>query len=233
MFYATGTDIGKVRTNNEDYVYAKENIMIVADGMGGHNAGEVASRIAVETAMEILSGIKENYIENIKVAIETANEKVFSMATGERAGMGTTMDICIYSAGKLFLGHVGDSRVYAIRNGEAIRITSDHSYVEMLLSKGEITKEEAENYPMKHMITRAVGVGEKTECDFYEFDIEENDKILLCTDGLTNMVKDEDIADIVTKAEVPEEAVENLIIRANEAGGKDNISAIVVQGFDK
>ena len=231
MFYAVETDAGKIRDNNEDYAYAKGNVLIVADGMGGHNAGEVASRMAVDTAVAVLNDDIRNIKEEIENAIDKANEKVYSMATGERNGMGTTMDICVYSEGRMFLGHVGDSRVYIIRDDKAIKITRDHSYVEMLLSKGEITKEEAENYPMKHMITRAVGVEETVECDFYEFEVKKNDKLLMCTDGLTNMVSDEIIAKIITEAENPQVAAMKLVSAANDAGGKDNITVIVADGF--
>ncbi len=232
MFYSAKTDIGKIRENNEDYVYAKENILIVADGMGGHNAGEVASKTAVDTAVPILKAPGKDYKEKIESAIASANAKVFSMATGEQAGMGTTMDICIYSEGKLYIGHVGDSRVYVIKGGKAKKITSDHSYVEMLIEKGELSKEEAENYPMKHMITRAIGVGESVEPDYLEVEITENDKILLCTDGLTNMLSDEFIAKIITEENNPDESATKLISAANEAGGKDNITVIVAQDFD-
>ena len=231
MFYAVETDAGKIRDNNEDYAYAKGNVLIVADGMGGHNAGEVASRMAVDTAVAVLNDDIRNIKEEIENAIDKANEKVYSMATGERNGMGTTMDICVYSEGRMFLGHVGDSRVYIIRDDKAIKITRDHSYVEMLLSKGEITKEEAENYPMKHMITRAVGVEATVECDFYEFEVKKNDKLLMCTDGLTNMVSDEIIAKIITEAENPQVAAMKLVSAANDAGGKDNITVIVADGF--
>ena len=127
MFYAVETDAGKIRDNNEDYAYAKGNVLIVADGMGGHNAGEVASRMAVDTAVAVLNDDIRNIKEEIENAIDKANEKVYSMATGERNGMGTTMDICVYSGEKMFLGHVGDSRVYIIRDDKAIKITRDHS----------------------------------------------------------------------------------------------------------
>lgn len=229
MYYAGKTDKGIVRNNNEDYFYAKDNLLIVADGMGGHNAGEVASKLAVDTVVFALENAGKDYGASIMQAIKEANEKVYSLATGEHEGMGTTLDICICDSGKLYLGHVGDSRVYVIRKNEAIRITEDHSYVELLVQKGEITKEEAKNYPMKNMITRAIGVNKEVEGDYYEFSLEAGDKVLLCTDGLSNMVSDEEIVYIVSGSKSADEAVDMLVERANISGGKDNITVIVAE----
>ncbi len=233
MQFSIKSNKGKVRDNNEDYAFGRDNILIVADGMGGHNAGEIASREAVETASEILLGKETDNVKDlIGESISEANKKVFSMATEEKSGMGTTMDICLYKNGVLNIGHVGDSRVYVIRDKEAKCLTKDHSYVEMLVQKGEITKEEAQNYPMKNMITRAVGVAENCEVDFYELKIEKGDKILLCTDGLTNMVTDSEIAYIISREENPERAASKLVKKANDAGGLDNITCIVAYDFD-
>jgi len=154
------------------------------------------------------------------------------MATGDRDGMGTTFDVCIYDNGYLYTGHVGDSRVYLIREGKAIKITEDHSYVEMLIAKGELTKEEADNYPMKNMITRAIGVNESVECDFYKTEIMSGDKIVLCTDGLTNMVNDERIAEVMSGKKKLNDAVKILVKEANDAGGKDNITVVAAEKFE-
>ena len=229
MIFAAKTDKGKVRENNEDFFYANENVLIVADGMGGHNAGEVASRIATETIVETLSGFMSNYGYIIDKAINKANEKVFSLAKDDRAGMGTTVDICMTDGEKLYIGHVGDSRVYLIRDGEIKKITEDHSYVEMLIKKGEITEEEAKNYQMKNMITRAIGVGKEVKGDFYEIGLEKSDKVLLCTDGLTNMLTDNEILKIVSGAKNIATAVDKLVSKANSAGGKDNITVILAE----
>ena len=231
MYFAGKTDKGKVRDNNEDFFFAGGKLLVIADGMGGHNAGEVASKMAVDTVVSLLENAEGDYEKLLIESIAEANKNVFEMASGEREGMGTTIDIGICDSGKLYLGHVGDSRVYVIRNNAAVKITEDHSYVEMLLKKGEITPEEAENYPMKNMITRAIGVGKEVEGDFYEFSLEAGDKILFCTDGLTNMVSDEEIADIVGKSESAEKAASALVERANAAGGKDNITVIVAEEF--
>lgn len=231
MYFAGKTDIGLVRSNNEDFFYAKGNLLIIADGMGGHNAGEVASKLAVDTVISVLEGIKENYKESLILAIKEANEIVFEKATGEQSGMGTTIDICICDKDKIYLGHVGDSRVYAIREGKAIRITEDHSYVEMLVQKGEITADEAKDYPMKNMITKAIGVSKSIEGDFYEFALKRDDKILLCTDGLTNMLSDDEIVKVISESENVDIATDALVEKANAAGGKDNITVIVAEKF--
>ncbi len=231
MNFAAKTDKGKVRDNNEDFYFVKDNIMIVADGMGGHNAGEVASKLAVEIAYKVLCESEGSFEEKIGKAICEANREVHSMATGDRAGMGTTIDIGIYDNGCLYIGHVGDSRVYVIRDMQAEKITEDHSYVEMLVSKGELTKEEAENYPMKNMITRAIGVDETVECDFYRVEVKKGDKVLFCTDGLSNMVSEERMTEIVSEKNV-DDAVNILVKEAIEAGGKDNITVIAAENFD-
>ena len=232
MIYSAKTDKGIVRENNEDFLFVGDNLLIIADGMGGHNAGEVASRLAVETAVSVIEGSRSNYKGKIKEAVKEANKRVREMAIDDREGMGTTFDVCIYDSGKLYIGHIGDSRVYIIRDGKAIKITEDHSYVEMLVAKGEITKEEAANYPMKNMITRAIGVGESVECDFYETEIMSEDKVVLCTDGLTNMVREDRIAEVITREANLEEAVEILVKEALDAGGKDNITIIAAKNFD-
>lgn len=232
MQFSIKTHMGKVRANNEDYALAKDNVFIIADGMGGHNAGEIASREAVETAAGVLLAKEKDKRDLINEAISQANKKVLALATDERSGMGTTIDICVYEEGTLYLGHVGDSRVYVIRDKKAICLTNDHSYVEMLVQKGEITREEAKSYPMKHMITRAVGVGETCEADFSSFKVEKGDRILLCTDGLTNMVSDEEIAYIISREDAPLMAASKLVEKANEAGGLDNITCLVAYELD-
>ena len=231
MIYSAKTDKGIVRNNNEDSLYAGDNLLIVADGMGGHNAGEVASSLAIETAVSSLKGATGDYEKRIIIAIKEANSKVHELAKEDKEGMGTTIDICICDNGKIYGGHVGDSRVYVIRDGKIIQLTEDHSFVETLIKKGEITREEAKNYPMKHMITKAIGVGKDIEGDFYEFALNKEDKVLLCTDGLTNMVSDEEIERIVKESININAATERLIEKANKAGGKDNITIILAEKF--
>lgn len=226
MNFSYMTDKGKKREKNEDFLYADGTLFIVADGMGGHNAGEVASRMAVEIISERLKGLKGNFREEISDAVAFANSEIYKAAKGEFSGMGTTADICIYDGKSLHIGHVGDSRVYLLQNGELSKLTVDHSYVEMLFRKGEITREEADNYPMKNMITRAVGVGNGITTDYYEKSVSEGDIILMCTDGLTNAVKENEIKEII-KANSPSDAAKKLIDTANANGGPDNISVII------
>ena len=199
MIFASKTDVGKKRQNNEDSVLAKENLLIVADGMGGHNAGEVASSVAVSTVDEMLSATQSDFAKNLINAVETANEKIFSMAKDDRLGMGTTLEVVLYKEDTYYIAHVGDSRIYLIRDGKMEKLTKDHSYVELLRQKGELTEEEAKNYPMKNMITKAVGVAGEVKADYKEVMAKKGDILVLTSDGLTNMVSDEEIKEIVTK----------------------------------
>ncbi len=226
MIFSYMTDRGKKREKNEDSVYADGTLFIIADGMGGHNAGEVASRMATDIISERLKGIKENRREEITDAVAFANAEIYKAAEGQFSGMGTTVDVCLFDGKSLHIGHVGDSRVYLLHDGELTKLTVDHSYVEMLLSKGEITREEADNYPMKNMITRAVGVSGGITTDYYEKSVSEGDILLLCTDGLTNAVSEKDIKNILGSEKDIENAVKRLIDTANANGGPDNITVI-------
>lgn len=226
MIFSYMTDRGKKREKNEDSVYADGTLFIIADGMGGHNAGEVASRMATDIISERLKGIKENRREEITDAVAFANAEIYKAAEGQFSGMGTTVDVCLFDGKSLHIGHVGDSRVYLLHDGELTKLTVDHSYVEMLLSKGEITREEADNYPMKNMITRAVGVSGGITTDYYEKSVSEGDILLLCTDGLTNAVSENDIKNILGSEKDIENAVKRLIDTANANGGPDNITVI-------
>ncbi len=227
MVIAYKSDIGKKRENNEDSLYVKGNLLIVADGMGGYNGGEIASKMAVDILGKTLSDVNGEYRQKINRAIEQSNKEIFEKAKDSLLGMGTTVDVCILDKDVLHIGHVGDSRVYILRNGKLEKITVDHSYVEMLLSKGEITDEEAKDYPIKNMITRAVGAGEKIKIDYYVKNIEAEDKLLMCTDGLTNMMSEDEIAHILMKSKTPDEAVNTLVKKANDNGGEDNVTVIV------
>lgn len=229
MLFACMSDKGKKREKNEDSVYAADGLFVVADGMGGHSAGEVASSMATQIISDCLSDVKENFREEISDAIAYANNKIYSSAEGKLSGMGTTVDVCIYDGKYIHIGHVGDSRVYIIKNGALNQITVDHSYVEMLLQKGEITKAEAKNYPMKNMITRAVGVNGGISTDYYETAFGKDDVLLMCTDGLTNAVSEEQILEIVNGEESLEKMAEKLIYAANENGGPDNITVVVAR----
>ena len=235
------TDIGKARENNQDYYYIpnqteKLNLCILADGMGGYNGGEVASKLATETVKKYIKTnfpkeecSKEAILSLIKNAMEYANMVVYekSKEVKELEGMGTTLDICLIYNNKVYIGHIGDSRIYRIRKNIIRRITTDHSYVEKLVKDGTITREEAFYHPKKNMLMKALGCNESIEPDILVKEFLENDIMLMCSDGLTNMLTEEAIYDIVQ--EQPETACENLVKRANENGGYDNISVILIK----
>ncbi len=228
---AMKTDIGLVRSNNEDCVCSPaDGVFIVADGMGGPAAGEVASRIAAESALDVLK--KEPVsIDALNDIFTSANERILEYA-GEHTecnGMGTTMTVlAVLQDNRYLWAHVGDSRIYRLHAGELSQVTRDDSYVEELVEKGEITHEEARNHPRKNMLTRAVGVEKSLKAESSSSEYEAGDIFLLSSDGLTNMVTDDDIQDILSDDSTPNEKVDRLIKMALDAGGRDNISVIVV-----
>ena len=228
---AMKTDIGLVRSNNEDCVCSPaDGVFIVADGMGGPAAGEVASRIAAESALDVLK--KEPVsIDALNDIFTSANERILKYA-GEHTecnGMGTTMTVlAVLQDNRYLWAHVGDSRIYRLHAGELSQVTRDDSYVEELVEKGEITHEEARNHPRKNMLTRAVGVEKSLKAESSSSEYEAGDIFLLSSDGLTNMVTDDDIQDILSDDSTPDEKVDRLIKMVLDAGGRDNISVIVV-----
>lgn len=234
------TDIGRERKLNEDYYYAskpddKIKLFILADGMGGYNGGEVASKMAVEKAKTY---IEKNFSKNkeskekieqlLKDAIKYANEEVYkkSISKKDLQGMGTTLDICLIYNSKIFIAHIGDSRVYRIRKDFIRKITRDDSYVQTLIEDGKITKEEAFNHPKKNMITKALGCTPEVEPEIYTKTFIKNDIILMTSDGLTNMVKEEEIKNIIKNDQ--ENSAESLVQKANENGGYDNITVVII-----
>lgn len=223
------THVGKVRKNNEDaLIFIEPEIFAVADGMGGQAAGEIASRILIDTVKNFLPTIPEPLNEDIlKKAILKSNAAILREAAENPnyRGMGTTATILHLYDRRAYYAHVGDSRLYRLRNKNFEQMTQDHSYVENLVRKGEITPAEARVHPMKNILTQAVGAVEEITVDTAGFSIEAGDIFLLCTDGLTNMVEDKKIAEILLTAENP---AESLIQAALENGGLDNVSVIVV-----
>ena len=232
------TDIGKKRNLNQDAVYTSErpvgklpNLFLVADGMGGHNAGDYASRRAVETIVEHIEGAtEENPAEILGNAIAAANTRVRREAeeNPERKGMGTTVVAACCDGKALHVANVGDSRLYLIDQGIE-QITRDHSLVEEMIRMGEIQRKDAKSHPDRNVITRAVGVHVPVRVDFFDVKLEKGDKLLLCSDGLTNMVEDEDILQLVKKSASLKEAAERLVTEANKNGGKDNISVVLAE----
>ena len=234
------TDIGRKREINQDYVFATDetignlpNLLVVADGMGGHRAGDFASRFTVEVLAEEVQNSKETHPEQILGnAIQTANERLMEEAAKDSRleGMGTTLVAATILDHVLYFANVGDSRLYLI-NKEIRQLSKDHSMVEEMVRLGGLTEEEAKHHPDKNIITRAMGVKDKVEPDFFENRLKGGDTILMCSDGLTNMVDDDEIFQIVKSARDIVEAVETLIQRANENGGSDNIGIVLAQPY--
>lgn len=234
------TDIGQHREMNQDYVYTSENpvgnlpnLFIVADGMGGHNAGDYASKYTVETIVEVISGSElTEPIAIMEEAIQTANRLLLERAGEDETmrGMGTTVVVLTILGSRLCIANVGDSRLYIV-NQTIQQITKDHSLVEEMVRMGEMDKEVAKDHPDKNIITRAVGAAPAVSVDFFEIEVEEGDRILMCSDGLTNMISDEDIRSIIIGQRDIAEQAEKLVETANRNGGKDNITVIVIEPF--
>ena len=234
------TDIGRKRKVNQDYVYTSEipignlpNLFIVADGMGGHNAGDFASKVTVETMLkEIEQSVEQNPNAIFEKAINTANECVHRMAATnpELEGMGTTVVAATCVGTVLKVANVGDSRLYVV-NKEIRQITRDHSLVEEMVRMGGLDRANVRNHPDKNIITRAVGVGDTVEADFFTVELEEGDVVMMCSDGLTNMLEDEEIRMLLSGARDIVEKAQELVKAANENGGKDNISVILIEPF--
>jgi len=234
------TDIGRARENNEDFYYtSNENeylkLYILADGMGGYKGGEIASKLATTSAKSYIESnfgqiedSKEAIMKLIKDAIEYANMVVYekSKESKELANMGTTLEVCLIYNNRAFIGHIGDSRIYRFRKGFMRKLTQDHTYVQELLKDGGITKEEAMYHPKKNMLMKALGCTPFAEPDVMVKGFLKNDVILMCSDGLTNMVNQEEIHKIIMENISNYE--EELVNRANEMGGYDNITVIVL-----
>ena len=234
------TDIGRKRKVNQDYIYTSEkpvgnlpNVFIVADGMGGHNAGDYASKVTVETMLaEMENSFEKNPTLIFRKAIEEANDVIRKRASEDEKleGMGTTVVVASCMGRFLQVANVGDSRLYVV--GSKIRqITRDHSYVEEMVRIGELDRADARNHPDKNIITRAIGVLPEVSADFFETVLVPGDTVLLCSDGLTNMVDDADIKRIVLGQRDIVEKTQRLIDAANENGGKDNITVVLIEPF--
>ena len=247
--YAAKTDVGMKRTHNEDYfsLIEDEQLFIVADGMGGHASGEVASKMAAETIGEFYQRTREDeeatwpykmdrslsYIENRLVcAIKLANLRIFETACRDirYKGMGTTIVSTLVCGDKVYVCHVGDSRVYRVRDGQIVQLTRDHSLLEDYKeAKPDMTEEEERNFPHKNVITRALGMRETVQVDIRGHQIKSGDVYVLCSDGLSGMVTDDVIGRIVSNSKSLERAVAELVDSANRSGGTDNITTLLLQ----
>jgi serine/threonine protein phosphatase PrpC len=229
--WATRTDIGRVRDHNEDAVLPEpgsseghENLVAaIADGMGGHAGGEIASTTAIETVASVAG--------DATIRVQAANLAVLDAAAlrPRLSGMGTTLTVGVFDPdGALDVGHVGDSRAYLLRSGELAQITSDHSFVGEMIATGQMTPEEAEFHPYRSVLTRAVGLEPTVEIESHKVELESGDRVLLCSDGVTAMVDDQALAALLVAEADPGKAADSIVAAANEAGGADNITVVLV-----
>lgn len=242
MLTALKTDTGKIRQHNEDdagIFKGKDEFVlaVVADGMGGHLAGDVASKMAVkamgekwneaETAPTAPSDCEKWLIEQIL----SVNSKIYDHAQAheECQGMGTTIVCALFTGKTVSVAHIGDSRCYLLQDGDFVQVTEDHSLVNELVRTGEISREDAEHHPRKNVLTKALGTDQSVSIDTRSFDIEPGDKLLLCSDGLTNKVEGTELKDILQSDSAPQEKVNLLVDKANQNGGEDNITAVLLE----
>ncbi len=236
---AAASDVGRVREQNEDAYWVDDDrgLFVVADGMGGHAAGEIASSLAVRAAADGLALLPDDPTrtqarDRVRRAIKDANTVILieGRARPERSGMGTTATVLFVSPdGWFVIGHVGDSRAYLVRNGAVSRITEDHTYVQELVNQGRLSDEEARMHPRSSLLTRALGTTASVPIDIYDGSLRPGDRLLLTSDGLTTMVPEDLIIEILKRPSTPETLVGALIDAANAAGGADNTTAIVVE----
>ncbi len=239
MKSSSATNVGRKRKINQDSIFASDkpvgnlpNLYIVADGMGGHNAGDFASRYTVNTVKEYIAGSTErNPIKLINEAIQLANKGIIREANEhpEMFGMGTTIVVTTIIGEYAYTANVGDSRLYLFDGSGLRQITKDHSLVEEMVRLGELTEEDARIHPDRHIITRAVGATDEVNVDFFDYEMPPDSMILMCSDGLSNMVEDDEIRRIIAKPAPLFDKTQELIFEANEHGGKDNIAVIIVQ----
>ena len=224
------SDVGRVRDGNEDSYLIQEPFFAVADGMGGHLAGDVASRTAVQTISEHTQDGPSIGPEGLERAVKEANAVIHQKASSDPSlhGMGTTCTLVLIDGSEMHIAHVGDSRAYLLRGGEISQLTEDHTLVGRMVKEGRLAPEEAERHPQRSIITRALGVDDHVDVDLLTLPVNEGDKVLLCSDGLTSMIDADSIREVLTENGNPQDAVERLIDRANEAGGEDNITALLL-----
>ena len=235
------TDVGRVRSRNQDYVYCSpdpvgslENLFLVADGMGGHRAGDYASRFMAEGLNTYVS--KHRGASAVKVlgdGIRQINGELYdvSMNNSALSGMGTTLVAATTEGNTLYVANVGDSRLYLLRDKHMIQVTRDHSYVEEMVALGQMERNSRDYLQRKNIITRAVGVRNHVEADFFEEELLAGDLILMCSDGLTDMLEDREIFKIIEERKDTQSIVDELVIMANEHGGNDNITVILTDPF--
>ena len=222
------SDVGLVRGHNEDSFLLRTPLFVVSDGMGGHAAGEVASSIAVETVGERAPGTADDVL--LGAAVEAANMAVIEAAEQGigKPGMGCTVTSILIEKNKMAVAHVGDSRAYVLRQGTLVRVTHDHSYVEELVDSGQITADEARTHPSRSIITRALGSDPDMYADHFSLEVNDGDRVILCSDGLSSMISDAEIEALAVSSASPQQAADNLVAAALTAGGADNVTVVVV-----
>ena len=239
LVFAAATDVGRMRKNNEDSYLSAEPVAAVADGMGGHSAGEVASAIAIEELATLGDrGPWENETaatDDLKQAILRANRRIREMAASDRKlnGMGTTLVALLQDGDMVHVANVGDSRGYLLRQGELSQVTVDHSLVQELVDDGRLSPKDAERHPQRSVITRALGIDPEVEFDLFTYKLQVGDRLLLCSDGLSDVVEPTQIRNVLLRVRSPQKAARQLITVANEQGGPDNITVIVVDAVDE
>ena len=232
------TDVGRIREVNQDYIFCSmepvgklPNLFLVADGMGGHKAGDLASRYTVETLTDsIKNSASDNPITIINDAIVEANTKLLEKAaeSEQYTGMGTTVVVCTIIGESMYVANVGDSRLY-LYDGRLSQITRDHSLVAEMVALGKLGRDEARRHEKKNVITRAIGGAKEIMADFFEAELTAGNRIIMCSDGLSNMVEDEEIERVLASDIPIEDKTKQLLGRANENGGKDNIAVVIIE----
>lgn len=232
------TDVGRQRNMNQDYVFSTvkpvgnlPNLFIVADGMGGHKAGDLASKFSVNTFIDcVKNSVSSKPVQIMSDAINHTNEELLKLASTSEdyRGMGTTFVVAVIYGRSMYVANIGDSRLY-LADRELKQVTRDHSYVEEMVQMGTLNREDARTNEYKNVITRALGGAENVIPDFFEIEIEGNSRILMCTDGLTNMVTDKEIESVMSDHDDIMNKADKLVMMANQNGGKDNISVIIIE----
>ena len=239
LVFAAATDVGRMRKNNEDSYLSSKPVAAVADGMGGHSAGEVASAIAIEELAALGRrgpwANETDATDDLKQAILRANRRIREMAASDRKlnGMGTTLVALLEDGDMVHVANVGDSRGYLLRQGELSQVTVDHSLVQELVDDGRLSPEDAERHPQRSVITRALGIDPEVEFDLFTYKLQIGDRLLLCSDGLSDVVEPSQIRNVLLRVRNSHQAARKLVTVANEQGGPDNITVIVVDAVDE
>ena len=232
--YGASSDVGRVREANEDSYLVAEPLFVVADGMGGHIAGDVASTTAVKVIQEGSGHLSSEDPATLTKIITDANTAIWDKAQSDPAlrGMGTTCTLVLVDDDRVHIAHVGDSRAYRVRDGQLEQLTEDHTLVGRMVQEGRLSAEEAQHHPQRSIITRALGVDEEVQVDLDTVELSDGDRLLICSDGLSSMVEEDQIKDVLAREPDPQKTADALVELANEAGGDDNVTVVVIDFED-